>query len=246
MAVSRLGPGGQPRVALSSAPIPFVSLTGTVSGATETEIVDGGLTIILTTTNDTWAASGATFNAERQNIIDGITSVQSETFGWNAEVRDKEVVGAVVRTSDTVVTITLSASEDYDISSAETITVTVPATALAGGSELTAIPSFQIIPVATTGIPLGTFGDYAPTNTDAIEIASNYEICDRSGFKVKAGSLKKEWNGLMVKPEYLEARHPQDFVRVPPEREKGSPRPEQEDQFIDDDVYPNGVSSDDL
>ena len=37
--------------------------------------------------------------------------------------------------------------------------------------------------------------------------------CDRSGFKVKHSELRPEWNGLMVRKEDWEARHPQDFVK---------------------------------
>lgn len=121
-----------------------VVLSGTITGALESDIVAGGQTIILTLANDTWVSSGATFNAQRQNIIDGLDSAQSETTGWNNEVRDKEVVTAVARTSDTVVTITLSASSAYSISSDETITTTIPATALTGGNALVASPAFTV------------------------------------------------------------------------------------------------------
>lgn len=108
-----------------------VAVTGTASsGLTETQVRDGGETLILTLTNDTWVTAGATFNAQRQAIIDGLDSDASEATGWNAEVRDKLAVTAVARTSDTVVTITLSAAAAYDITVNETITVTVPADAL--------------------------------------------------------------------------------------------------------------------
>jgi len=121
-------------------------ITGTAAaGLTEAEVVAGGETIIITLTNDTWVAAGATFNAQRQNIIDGLDSAQSEATGWNAEVRDKEVVTAVVRTSDTVVTITLSAAAAYDVTADETITVTVPASALVTSvSALTATPTIGV------------------------------------------------------------------------------------------------------
>src|SRR3990167_10490845 len=120
-------------------------ITGTAEPtATETEIVTGGETIIITLVNDTWVAAGAAFDAQRANIIQGLDSAQSELTGWNNEVRDKEVVGAVVRTSDTVVTITLSASASYNITANETITVTVPATALTGGVAIVATPTFDV------------------------------------------------------------------------------------------------------
>lgn len=130
------------------------ALTGTLSdNATEAEIVAGGETLIITLTNDTWVATGATFNGQRQAIIDGMDSAQSEATGWNAEVRDKEGVTAVVRTSDTVVTITLSAAAAYDITAQETITMTVPASALVtSASPLTATPTFDITPDASAAV----------------------------------------------------------------------------------------------
>lgn len=130
-----------------------VSALGTLDGATEAQIVTGGRTLILTLSNDTWVASGATFNAQRQNIIDGVTSAQTETLGWNNEVRDNESVTSVVRTSDTVVTITWSAAPNYDITANETITVTVPATALTGGAQLVAPeqPTITAIILANKG-----------------------------------------------------------------------------------------------
>lgn len=112
---------------------PTVVPTGTaVATMTEVEAVAGGETIILTLSQGKWAKSGAVFDAARQAIIDGLDSAQSEAAGWNVEVRDNEVVGAVVRTSDTVVTITLTAAGSYAITATETITITVPAAAMEG------------------------------------------------------------------------------------------------------------------
>lgn len=131
------------------------AITGTAGdGCAEADIVAGGETIVITLTGDTWVASGATFNAIRQDIIDGLDSAQSETNGWNAEVRDKEAVTAVVRTSDTVVTITLSAAAAYQITANETITVTVPGTAVTGGNPITATPTFNVTADAP-GMTLG-------------------------------------------------------------------------------------------
>ena len=106
-----------------------VSGTATAS-IDEDDIVSGGETIIITLTGDTWVAAGATFDAVRQDIINGLDSAQSEANGWDAEVKANLPVTAVVRTSDTVVTITLTAQASYDITASETVTVTVPASAL--------------------------------------------------------------------------------------------------------------------
>ena len=85
------------------------------------------------------------FADERQAIIDGLDAATSPANGWNDEVRDKEVVGAVVRTSNTVVTITLTAAAAYAIASDETITVTIPASALVtSGSPVVATPTFTV------------------------------------------------------------------------------------------------------
>lgn len=120
------------------------ALTGTVTTAAEDDIVTGGRTIILTLTNDTWVTSGATFDGQRANIIAGLDSAQAEATGWDATVKATQGVSGVVRTSDTVVTITLDAQASYQITAPETITVTVPSTALTGAAALVASPTFDI------------------------------------------------------------------------------------------------------
>lgn len=131
------------------------AITGTATASIiESDVVTGGKTIIITLTGDTWVAAGAPFDGERLNIIQGLDSAQSEANGWNAKVRDLEVATAVVRTSATVVTITLSASAAYDITAQETITVTVPGTALTGTVAIVGTPTFTVSPVITGWGPL--------------------------------------------------------------------------------------------
>lgn len=58
-------------------------------------------------------------------------------------------------------------------------------------------------------------------------------ICDVCGFKKKSHELKKRWDGLMVCRTDWETRHPQDLLRVKPE--KITPpwvRPESTDVFV--------------
>lgn len=66
-----------------------------------------------------------------------------------------------------------------------------------------------------------------------LELGSWNTICDRCGFEFKSHQLRKEWTGLMVCKCCWESRHPQDFIRVRPER---SPipwsRPEAADVFL--------------
>jgi hypothetical protein len=106
------------------------ALTGTVTDDNESDIRAGGSTLILTLTNDTWVAAGAAFDAQRQNIIDGLDSAQAEAAGWDAVVKAGLAVTDVVRTSATVVTITLPAFGGYNITATEFITATIPATAV--------------------------------------------------------------------------------------------------------------------
>lgn len=128
------------------------ALTGTITaGVTEADIVAGGKTIILTLTGTTWVAAGATFNAQRQNIINGMVSAGSELLGWNNVVVVLQGVAGVVRTSATQVTITLDAFLTYNITVPETITVTVPATALDSGIAIVASPTFTISPTGAVG-----------------------------------------------------------------------------------------------
>lgn len=126
------------------------AVTGTAGdGATEAEIVAGGGTIVLTVTGDTFVAAGATFDAQRQAIIDGIDSAQAEANGWDA-TRSGIAVTDVVRTSDTVVTITLPALASYAITSNEALTVTIPGAALTGAAPVVASP---IITITATSAP---------------------------------------------------------------------------------------------
>ena len=134
------------------------AVTGAITpSVTELEIVPGGKTIIITLANDTWVPAGATFDAIRQDIIDGLDSGGSDLTGWNNEVRDKQGVSGVVRTSATVVTITLDGQAAYNNLSDETITVTVPAAAVNGGSLIGATPTFDVTASGGRG---ATPGDY--------------------------------------------------------------------------------------
>ena len=127
------------RIATASA-----AVTGTATASiTETDVVTGGKTIIITLTNNNWVPT-ASFDAQRQNIINSLDSAQSEATGWDAVVKATQGVAGVVRTSDTVVTVTLDAFATYDITAQETIAVTVPASALSSVEAITASPTFTV------------------------------------------------------------------------------------------------------
>jgi hypothetical protein len=130
------------------------ALTGTATASiTETDIRTGGKTIILTLTGDTFVAAGAGVIgsvANTQALVDGIDSGQAEATGWDAVVKVGIDVGTagspldVIRTSNTVCTITLDAEASYNITAQETITATIPAAVLTGGVPIVATPTFTV------------------------------------------------------------------------------------------------------
>ena len=101
-------------------------MTATISpnGFSEDDLLDGG-TLTITLTSDTWISTG--FDAQRQGFIDGLAAATDG--GWNTNIQQNLTVTDVVRTSDTVVTITLPIPVT-SFSSDEQIAVTFPYTAL--------------------------------------------------------------------------------------------------------------------
>ena len=129
---------------------PSATLTGTLSdNGTEAEIKAGGETMIITMSNDTWVATVGDDNAITTALIVGIDSNLSESTGWDAVVRVDGETGLtytnVVRDPDDVtVTVTMPAFAAYNITANETITITVPATALVASQSVVVNPSFSI------------------------------------------------------------------------------------------------------
>lgn len=102
----------------------ILTLSGTLADATEADMVVGGNTIIMTLSGNSsiWAATVGDDNSITQGLIDGISG--SESGSTIADALDHT---NVVRTSDTVVTITLPAIPGYDIEANEEISATIPA-----------------------------------------------------------------------------------------------------------------------
>jgi len=60
-----------------------------------------------------------------------------------------------------------------------------------------------------------------------------FRICDRTGFKIRAGRTRKEWNNRIVRDQSFEPRQPQDLVRgVPDLQAVPEPRPRSRDVFV--------------
>ncbi len=178
----------QGAIATFKAVVPSAALTGTlVPSAIEADIVTGGDTLIITLSNDTWDPTVGADNAITTALINGIDSDGLEAFGWDAVVKAGLTFNEVTRTSATVVTITLPAFGTYDVTADETITVTVPATAVASATAITATPTFDIvaeIPIAqvqkATAVSAGnassitaTYGA-APTQDNLLVLVHHY------------------------------------------------------------------------
>lgn len=129
----------------SATAIATATLATTV--ATEVIVRTGGGTIALSVFDDTFVAAGATFDAQRQAIINGLNGSLATDTAWDDAVVPALTVGTVVRTSATLVTITLPAVGAYALPAgiSETVTVTIPASALEGGVALLA-GNFRIAP----------------------------------------------------------------------------------------------------
>ncbi len=175
-----------------------VAVTGTL--ATETGVIAGGQTIILTLTSDTWVAAGAAFNAERQNIIDGLVAKKDDKrttdfiTGFNIAVRPNILVGEVARTSNTIVTITLAAQSGYSITDAETIFSDVPATALVTSTiKLDGDVGLTISPLEDFSSIVIAFTERDSADLDVpFAIASHKDITDWDAYAGLGTSFKEE------------------------------------------------------
>lgn len=84
------------------------------------------------------------FAAQRQAILNGLDSDKAEATGWDALFKAIPL-SSVVRTSDTVVTITIPALATFDITALETITGTIPKEVLAiSADDVVATPTFTV------------------------------------------------------------------------------------------------------
>lgn len=56
------------------------------------------------------------------------------------------------------------------------------------------------------------------TRNPGYQPGNNWDTCQRCGFEYRASDMLYEWNGLRVCDDCWESRHPQDFLRVDPEK----------------------------
>lgn len=120
------------------------------------------------------------FADARAAIAAGCDSAQSEAAGWDAKVKPNIPVANVVRTSDTVCTITLQAQADYNITAQETITVTLPASALAAGTQIVSDPTFTIAASAGGDVTVGLTGVSGTTASGSVGGANSEAIAGQA------------------------------------------------------------------
>jgi hypothetical protein len=114
------------------------------------------------------------------------------------------------------------------------------------------LPDVASLTISSSAPSLRIDIDYGVSITNpsaTTNVPVNYQIDDRTGFKVKVkDALVKEYTGHLVRPESLDIRSEQEFVRSKrKENQRGPVRPEPvgNERFIEDE-YPNGVDSEDL
>jgi len=180
-------------------------MTGTLAvGADENDVVSGGATTILTLSDATWAAAGTGpigSTANTQAIIDGITARTTPTTGWNNIVRDTESTASVVRTSDTVCTITWTAAPTYDIGIVEFIDIVIPAAAISTANAVN-VGWFQIaeaIPLQCT-VSVTYAGGVIPSDSILFyETGSHITTANSATLKVTGTPwTTNEWAGFKV------------------------------------------------
>ena len=110
-----------------------IVLTGTAitGGMTEEMMVNGGETVIITLSGDTWALTLGDNNATTTAFLAAITGDDAGSNGFDAEVA--LVHGNLVRTSNTIMTLTIPAGASYAVATDETITVAPPASSVDDG-----------------------------------------------------------------------------------------------------------------
>ena len=80
------------------------------------------------------------------------------------------------------------------------------------------------------------------TNANATAGPTNYEICQRTGFRQYPGELMRDGYGELIRPKSVDERHPQDFVRSRGgDRQRGSVSPEQNNSFIVTSIAPEDL-----
>lgn len=146
VAITQLTPSGVPgqRFVVSAA---TAAVTGTATASiTESDVVTGGKTVIITLTGDTFVTGAAS----EDGIAGGSDSDKTGANKWDALIKtDLDNTDVVLSGGDTVATITLPAYASYDTDEQEVITWTIPSASLTTStSDIVATPTFTVDAVA--------------------------------------------------------------------------------------------------
>ena len=82
---------------------------------------------------------------------------------------------------------------------------------------------------------------FSHATTATTDVPTHYEICDRTGFRVRRGKLVGEWDGKRVRKDSYEPKHPQLTIRGIEQGKKGSVSPEQDNEFISTAITPDDL-----
>lgn len=133
------------------------TVSGTaVPSLTEADIVNGGKTIIITLTSDTWASDVISSATKREALIDGFKFANStiDTDQWNNMLDVIKASAGFTRVSNTAVTITLPRAAAFNISGSLEVKLTVPGSVINSPSNLPEVKAFTISPVNTQSAKL--------------------------------------------------------------------------------------------
>ena len=142
---------------LGQVPSVSAAVTGTAKDSiTEDDITGAGTqTVIITLTGDTWIAAGTGpigTTAQSDAILALLDGDVAGGSGFDVEVGDNFVTGDLVRTSNTVATITIGQEAGYDISSTETITMGDIANAVLTTSGVDITPTGNTFTITAVGV----------------------------------------------------------------------------------------------
>lgn len=133
-------------------------ITGTVitDPASETDIVSGGKSIVITLTDGMWASDIDMDKTKREALFNGFSAV-TENTEWAKVITALKttliVSDAIKRNSDTQITINLPSTSGYNITSDQTVTLTIPTSAIVGAAApVIASTSFKITAVKSATI----------------------------------------------------------------------------------------------
>lgn len=124
-------------------------LNGTVKTASEPDIVAGSKTLVITLQNDIWAQDAVSNSTKLNALIDNIKTTSVTTWA-NVQTALKANPSNVVRTSDTVLTITLPPVSTYTIDTDQTIYVSIPSNSTSTSTQPIYAGSFTVKAVTVT------------------------------------------------------------------------------------------------